>query len=257
MVLGPLKLANKYQADVLRNRITAHTGDDCPTTLCDWDNVAYSSSAKSDPSDVASQSESCLDNSDHLTKDFLPDPISYMVLARECNLPATFATLSYSLCRKSTTQKEKLSLMPKRDLETLFLGKERMMHFISGAAANQLEITSWCEEVYGDHSGGIYCMGRECHPPLFKTWSILLQNVMCDGDPLATFREAALKCRKDADAEAEPSFDPWDYGSTRDEICFCCKYRLADKLEDLRQDLFDKLPFFFPLQEVDPKAAQD
>jgi hypothetical protein len=84
---------------------------------------------------------------------------------------------------------------------------------------------------------------------------------MCDGDPLATFREATLKCRKDADAEAEAEAeaeDPFeDYGSTRDEICLWCKYRLADKLEDLRQDLFDKLPFFFPLQEVDPKAAQD
>ena len=244
LVLSPLKLAIKYQADVLRNRIVAHTCEDCPTTLEDWDEVAYSESspAKSDPSDETSEPL------DYSTKDFLPDPISFMALARECNLPAVFATLLYSLCRYSTARKEKLSRMTKEDLETLFLGKDRMIRWISGPAADILEIQSWISE---DYYNSINCNDRACHPPLFKTWSNLLEDVMSNGDPLATFREAVLKYRKN-------DFVNDSYRSEiRDEICCWCEDRLANKLDDLRHDLFDQLPSFFPLLEINPEATQD
>lgn len=248
LVLGPLKLAKKYQADALRDRIIAHAYKDCPITLEDWDEVAYSSPANgSDISDETSQP--CLYPSDYSTKDFLPDPISFMALARECDLPAIFSTLLYSLCRDSATRNEKLSRMTKADLETLFLGKERMIHYISEQGAVTLEIDWWVQP-WGFDSDVAECIDRGCRLPIFKTWSTLLQAVMCDGDPLATFREAALTYRKD-----EP--DDNDSVGIRDELCFWCKARLANKLDDLRQDLFGQLPSFFPLQEINPQATQD
>ena len=250
LVLGPLKLAKKYQADVLRHRITAHLSDDCPTTLHDWDKVAYpAESDDSDPSNETS-SQSSADIPDYLTKDFFPDPASYLTLAHECDLPVIFASLLYSLCRDSTTRKEKLSHMTKRDMETLFLGKDRMIYWISGPAANLLEIESWIPEYrYEGFGNEANCQDERCRPPLFKAWSKLLQDVMCYGDPLATFRATVLKYRKYVDAATDRDY-AYGHGYMRDEICVWCKGRMADKLDDLRQDLFDELPSFFPLRDV-------
>jgi hypothetical protein len=251
LVLGPLKLAMKYQADVLRDRITAHLSDDCPTTLQDWDEVAYPAEFDDDPSNEISQSE-WVDTPDYLAKDFFPDPASYLILARECDLPVIFATLLYSLCGDSTTRKEKLSRMTRGDIETLFLGKDRMIRWISGPAADELKIKSWTPE-YDYHQWndqGFNCQDKRCHPPLFKAWSKILQDVMCYGDPLATFRATVLKYRKYAD-------DHVDDGETRDEICVWCKDRMANKLDDLRQDLFDELPSFFPLRDINSQVTQE
>jgi hypothetical protein len=249
-VLGPLKLATKYQADVMRNRIIAHLAGDCPTTLEDWDKVAYPD--KTDVSDEAS-SESCFDHSDYLTKDFFPDPISFITLARKSDLPRTYATLLYSLCgRSAATRQERLSRMAKEDLETLLLGKDRMINFISGEAAVELEIETWIpQDDYRYHDSGLDCTNRKCHPPVFKAWSTLLQDVMCFGDPLATFRTTALQYRKYFDDNIDDPPDPdldWD-SRPRDEICLWCKRRMADKLDNLREVLFNELPSCFTLNK--------
>jgi hypothetical protein len=75
--------------------------------------------------------------------------------------------------------------------------------------------------------------------------------MMCDGDPLAIFQETVLIYQNAEDVD-EDVYD--DKPNTRDEICFWCKDRLAYKLDELREDLFKQLPFFFPL---DPQATQD
>jgi len=70
---------------------------------------------------------------------------------------------------------------------------------------------------------------------------------MTYGDPLATFRLAALQYRSGN-----------SYGSTKTgkEICHSCKDRIATKLDDFRQVLFNKLPTFFSLKEIDPLETQ-
>ena len=258
LVLGPLKLAKKYQADALRDRITAHLSDDCPDTLEDWDKVAYPADFDAqDPSNETS-SQSQVDPPAYLAKDFLPDPASYLPLAHECDLPIMFATLLYSLCRDSTTRKEKLSRMTRGDIEMLFLGKDNMMSWIIGPAAGQLEIESWIpEDIYERFSDDeINCRDPRCHPPLFKAWSSLLQDVISYGDPLTTFRATALKYRKYMDDHPDDDYG-YAYMGTRDEICFWCKDRMAKKLDHLRQDLFDELPSFFPLRNGNSQVTQD
>ena len=259
LVLGPLKLAKKYLADVLRNRITAHLAEDCPTILEDWDSVAYSVSASTpsllDDGDDTQITQSPSDSgpADYLTKDFIPDPISFLELARVCELPSIFATLSYLLCRDSPTQKKMLSRMTRVDLETLLLGKDRMMHFVSKEGVAELEIDSWIPEYYGDSYNHLNCTDPGCHTALFKVWAKVLEDVMCYGDPLAIFRMAILKYRKEE--ENSPSHDEYRYGERRDDICFSCKYRLENNLEAFREHLFDNLPTFFPLQENKPQMA--
>lgn len=234
----------------MRNRIIAHLSADCPTTLEDWDKVAYLT--ESNLSDGTS-SQSNTEKSDYLTKDFFPDPVPFITLARGCDLPAMFATLLYLLCQNSTAQKQKVSRMTKGDLETLLLGKDRMMKFISVPAAAQLEIESWIADPY-DYN---YCRDESCHPPIFKMWSTLLQDVMWYGDPLATFRMMALEFRKEVSDSVDNGTHGYNYGGRREEICIWCKDRMADKLDALRRDLFDQLPSFFALEESDLQEMQD
>lgn len=40
-VAGPLKLATKYHVDGMQNNIIAHLEMDWPTSLADWDSIAY------------------------------------------------------------------------------------------------------------------------------------------------------------------------------------------------------------------------
>jgi len=150
LVPGPLKLAKKYQSGVLENRLITHFKESYPTTLKAWDEVAYPSPAK--PGSKPPDKSSHVDPSSYLTKDFLSDPVSLVTLARECDLPVIFAALLYSLCRYSPTRKRQLSHMTREDLETLFLGKVRMIRFISGPAADQLGIESWNNQ----------CMDKRC-----------------------------------------------------------------------------------------------
>jgi hypothetical protein len=238
----------KYQADILQDRITVYLAESSPTTLDDWDEVAYSTES-GQSSNLKDPSESSLsghddDPSNYLTKDFIPDPISFLTLARECGLLVTFSTLLYSLCRDSATRKEKLSRMTRADQETLFLGKDRMMRFVAKSGAAQLEIESWVPEDPPRYPyGHTICMEVECHTLVVRAWSKILEDVMFYGDPLAIFRMIALKIRKYADGHfnREHQF----YG----DICRWCKDRLASKLDDLRQSLFDELPSFFPLKD--------
>jgi hypothetical protein len=254
LVLGPLKLALKYQADVLRDRIVNHLSNDCPTTLEGWDKVAYPTELDdSDPMDEPSN-QSWFNTPDYLAKDFFSaDPSSYLMLARSCDLPVVFATLLYSLCTDSMTRKGKLSRMTRGDMETLFLGKDRMMSWISGPAVDELKIESWIQVEEGN-----FCSGRSCQIPLFKVWSRLLQDVMRYGDPLGTFRATALRYQIQDQAGDDDHDYEYDYRG-RDEVCCWCKDRIAEKLFDLRQNLFDQLPSFFPLRviQVDPQETTE
>ena len=249
---GPLKLATKYQADILCNRIIAHLETDWPTTLEAWDSIAYDDP---DASDGAS-SQSPETDSDTLPKQFCPDPVPFISLARENNLPAVLAIVFYSLCRNSTSRTEELSCMTRGDVESLMLGRERMMSFIGGPGADQLDINSWVPlEDYYDHSSypSVNCTDKSCRYPVVVTWLGIVQDVMRSGDPLATIRASARKLDKEAEKalkEEEHRFYNRD-DDHRNEMCLWCKSRLSDGLFDLRQTLFDQLPFFFPLSHDD------
>jgi hypothetical protein len=196
-------------------------------------------------------SESYFNPSDYLSKDFMPDPIPFIKLARECALPKSYATLLYSLCGFTATRRDRISRLEKGDLETLLLGKERMMNFINELADGQLEIESWAQQDgYGDTWHPQNCTDGKCRPPIYKVWSTLLQDVIRYGDPLATFRMTAIQYRKYADDHCD---DPYDYDyeeSLREEVCLWCKQKMAVKLESIREDLFNELSSFFPFNDT-------
>jgi hypothetical protein len=241
LLIGPLKLARKYQADALQNRIVSYLESNFPTTLDAWDQLAYRAIK---PERGSSQLETASHGqlpAENLALDFIPDPVSFISFARECDLPKVLAPIFYSLCRDSIARKRILPLMKREDLEALLVGKERMMNFICGPVGMPVGIEGWVTDPEVNRPWGIYCADRKCYSPVFRAWSSMLQDILRNGDPLRTFWVTALEYREDISLGFEGEYGH-DY---RDEMCGCCKGLIADKLDSLRQDLFSQLPNFF------------
>jgi hypothetical protein len=228
-VLGPLKLAAKYQADSIREHIVSHLEEDWPTTLDDWDKLMYASEETS-----SSNSMPPTDNKGCCNKDLLPDPIPFISLAREYDCRDLLGTIFYSLCPDSGLCREKLVRMTQADLTTLILGKKKVMRYVSLAAMDELK-TALEEEDFGDS-----CQARMCHVFVFKTWSAILEDVMFHGDPLTTFRTKVINLRHNLENQEVGNgwMEPTD-------MCYRCQGLLADQLTELRYLLFDELPSFF------------
>ena len=190
---GPLKLAIKYQADTLRKRIISHLEYCWPTNLCDWDSVAPQPAVWKDTADTESADD---------YSDFCPDPVPFIALARECNLRDILATIFYSLCCESKLRMKKLSRLRREDLETLMLGRERMMNYICGPAARQLEIPSWeIEESERYHGDVLVCCRGESYArnlhEYMKAHCDDMQNDDWDDDRYRSRPEMCIWCQRE------------------------------------------------------------
>ena len=192
-------------------------------------------------------------SADDATADLFPDPVPFIALARECDLRVILATILYSLCCDSSSRKKKLSHLKREDSEAFMLGRERMMSFICGPAALELGIHSWEIEntvyYHRDDDRVVCCRGRTCHIPAMKAWLDIVQDAVCQGDPLKTLRSYSQKFRQymeDHIDDVRDDYEDYEYGEyNRADMCVWCHERLADGLDDLRSTLFDILPSFF------------
>ena len=137
------------------------------------------------------------DDDDDAITDFCPDPAPFIALARECGLGVILATILYSLCCDSSSRKKKkLSHLKREDLEAFMLGRERMMSYICGPAALELGIHSWGIENSELYDRGLNCAGRTCHIPAMTAWLDVVQDAVCQGDPLKTLRSYSQRFRQ-------------------------------------------------------------
>jgi hypothetical protein len=228
LVLGPLKLATKYQADRMRKHIISYLEKDWPTTLDDWDKLIYASEETSSDSVPHTDERGCCDTG------LLPDPIPFISLARSCDCRRLLGTILYSLCPDAGLRRDKLSRMAPRDLMTLTLGAKSMMKFISRATNNELAIAVREEQF------GYDCRARMCHVFVFKWWSAILVDIIFHGDPLTTIRTRVMNLRHNLKNRRDQ--EEWEIPT---DMCHTCQERLADHLSKLRYKLFDELPSFF------------
>jgi hypothetical protein len=84
---------------------------------------------------------------------------------------------AYSLCGDSKTRKDKLSGMTRGDLESLMLGRERMMSFICQQVTPRWEIDS-CDDDFEDSSRLIYCTDKDCLIQFCRAWLNILQDIL-------------------------------------------------------------------------------
>ena len=183
-------------------------------------------------------------NNNFATANFCPDPVPFIALARECGLRVIFVTGLYSLCcGDSSSRKKKLSRLKREDLEAFTLGRERMMSFICGPAGLELGILSWeIDPAFDDRAR--FCTGSRCRIPAMRAWLEVVQDTVCQGDPLKTLRSYSQRFRQYlVDHYEDEEWNCGEYDWT--EMCRWCLNRMADGLDDLRSSLFDRLPSLF------------
>jgi hypothetical protein len=125
----------------------------------------------------------------------------------------------------------RLSTLSRDDLETVTTGAHKINMFLMGASgSSHLNLDSWqCREPV---PVGNFC--DECTTAVFQHWEIVLRGIACgDGDPLTILRENV----KDL-ANNLCDYDESTFGSN-------CRDVMESRINDLRIDLFNKLPFFF------------
>ena len=238
---GPLKLAKKYQADSLRERIVSYLETIWPTNLKDWDEVVHVT-AKPNLSEKTSFEPPT--DEDSPTVDLCPDSAPFIKLARESDVPKILATVFYTLCCDSKTRRRDLSCMTREDLERFMLGKERMTKFICRQAALDHNLKPW-------ESARVHLCDIDEQPTskayqlhVFKAWLDIVRDSIRSGDPLAIIRTKSLECQRLTEDEF---YAPNDVG--QEQFCTPCGERMVIILEKIREELFSKLPFFFDLED--------
>jgi len=237
-MLGPLKIATKYEVDALRLQIISHFEAEWPDTLPAWDKLE-------------DQIESRFVEDDIITLGKLePEPASVILLARRCDVPRLLPSAFYHLSRLSAATRfeedccedgsEVLfpsffgirqrrrrsafwSLLTRQDLDTLALGKERMGRWISKQARILL-------------CSSFTTQKAECRKGAALIWAQLQSDILMHMDILTSLRKLALALL-DLDQEVVGS------------LCHTCRFKLASSSMDRREQFFSLLPHFFGLDD--------
>jgi hypothetical protein len=245
LVLGPLKAAIKYQADALKKRITNHISSCLPTTLRKWDELAY---INDDFGEDDFEEEAARENSLREDAVYNPyplsyrkvyqDPVSFIRLARDCNLPEILPPLFYSLCRQTGESDRHLQKMDNSDLLVLSAGKTCLLQYISHNALQNIGLRYKNSKIPVTNYEEKFC--AECFSPLRTIWLGILEENMGSADPLETFRSYSFMLRRRAHRRMRS-----ESASPGTVSCADCDLYLARSLGDLRQKLWKLLPSFF------------
>lgn len=198
MVAGPLRLAKKYQFELLSQRIVSHLHQDFPATLADWDSIEDDKKAT-----------------------IMDDPVlmaAAIGLARSCDIPSILTIALYVLSGGTQTR-EALSILSPADLVSLIQGKTQMSCWL----CNQGSVFAQSMRSSGD-----------CYLALLERWQLLLEDA-AETDPLSAFRRIIQNLLKEEDGSDEHYYkfcDPY-YHNCREE----CSDRLGVIRHDLFESL--------------------
>ncbi|KAF7361650.1 BTB domain-containing protein [Mycena venus] len=229
-MLGPVQLAKKYQVDWICKLVASQLQKIWPTTLLSWDIIAKDE-AEGRLRRVGAWDPDYEDESLRLRH--LPEPVSSIILARECDVPSILPLAFLHLLRFPFEPEEQevqyanpfypwkvpeRALLSQRDWERLGLARER--------------IAKWFIHWGPNAKGWKYCgtAGMRCEAVTLRTWLHIASDMDLDGNALNLEpRIRAMKCD--------------------DGICSSCGQRLANEFWWLLAEFFDKLVYFFQLDD--------
>ncbi|KAF8798311.1 hypothetical protein BYT27DRAFT_7177806 [Phlegmacium glaucopus] len=216
-----LLLANKYAMDRIRERIVDHIEQDWPLTLQLWDKLEFQI-------DWARQlSRSDADIYQLYLDDHLPEPVSAIRLARECDIPSILPAAFYHLSRLSIShagnglrdaddgrRTAEWDLLSAQDLLCLIRGQRRLA-WVAQEMPTQLP-------------------GRQCDCAAL--------------DCLKVFKEVQDACEGSSDVlqVIRSYMERGSYGPGS-KICLTCCYLIRYNLAQFRQEIWTSLPSFFCL----------
>jgi hypothetical protein len=237
-----LKLAIKYQADPLIQRLTPIVAQQWPNKLDDWDKLEddIGATMKNTPPGTT-------------INDISPDPAPAIRLGHDCNLPQLLPIAYYHLSRLYTdADSDKVdpdwqpsvlvgsfwttrprrdclsrrSLLSNYDREIVALGRERMTRWMAKQA--------W--QVFHQWT----CQSGECHNlGVYTFWCELQMDIMTRMDILSTLRDTMNRVH--------------DVHSNDGYVCSPCRGLIEYRLGDVREKFFTILPLFFGMGHWDPE----
>ncbi|KAJ6500152.1 hypothetical protein C8R47DRAFT_970789 [Mycena vitilis] len=181
-MLGPAKLAKKYQVDWICQLVASQLKKNWPTTLVGWGNIADEEAKLCLRMDYRAWEPDYEEDSPPLRK--IPEPVSSVILARECDAPAILPVAFMHLLRFPFEPEEnpylppfcpwrvpKRALLSQSDWERLAVGRER--------------IARWFLEVSHANSRWIVCgSDMRCEAITFQMWYKLATDISRDGNGL-------------------------------------------------------------------------
>ncbi|KAJ7902098.1 hypothetical protein B0H14DRAFT_2428823 [Mycena olivaceomarginata] len=211
-LLGPARLANKYQVDWISKMIVSQLEKSWPSTLQGWLIFAYNESESDIRSYDAMGDPSWGDKTLELRE--FPEPVSSILLARECNATSILPCAFLELLRRHPEVVDaslERSLLSLHDSHRLLLARER--------------IGRW----YADHGWKLtLCQSDKlCQVTLLHASIELAKQISRDGHALQ------LSIRGD------------NYRS--DRMCPGCKTEFVKEVQALENDFFEQLSSFFDL----------
>ncbi|KAJ7141502.1 hypothetical protein C8R44DRAFT_604575 [Mycena epipterygia] len=220
-MLGPTELAKKYQVDWICKMVASHLEKQWPKTLEGWDRIARDEGESWTRDQVGGEFWQPSWDDDTLKLRQLPEPVSSIRLASECEATSILPVAFLHMLRLPLDPPGSLSVWaaPERGLLTqhdryrLSLGRER--------------IGKW----FADQNRGTWVnCGSElrCEAVTYRSWNMIATEVGRDGDVL----------------KIEPRV-PGYFG----DICPVCKKKLEREVDSLRYDFFCELSTFFQLDE--------
>ncbi|KZT25476.1 hypothetical protein NEOLEDRAFT_1065077 [Neolentinus lepideus HHB14362 ss-1] len=242
MVEPVLTMCNKYDIKDFRKQIISRMEGDWPTTLNAWDDLELEISQRWQTSQIRLRMAYCVD-------DILPEPVSAINLAHECNVPTILPAAFYHLSR--------LPLVFVRGTYITINYEEAgdaIFHDI--AADGYLErggrTASWQDLSSADHFR--LMMGKESiRGEVRRLLDELLDassSSICPSCPKDLISSFVDKTQRSMDRKTT-RFDPLSMlcetvdKNMSPSACPQCRWRASDMMERLRETLWAKLPFCF------------
>ncbi|KAF5351771.1 hypothetical protein D9756_007750 [Leucocoprinus leucothites] len=236
IVLATLHLATKYQAQKIREDVLRGMTPSWPKTLTQWE---IREAAATNPNGL------------YKPRLFYPHPIMIINLARETNIPELLPSAFYDLCRCAPSdiasgytcpRTSTLHLLSPTDLMNILKGKEHASRYLSTFVVNELEgrqPSAAC--IYTEEKDPV--RRRACQAAFEAiTFEILrdVNGVVChrSSDPLFAIVDAELmQTREDASSTTGVSL----------RACEQCRAEFAAVVDAVREEFWNKLPFWFGL----------
>jgi hypothetical protein len=221
----PAVLARKYQVDWIREMVAYHLEHQWPLTLAGWDRIANAEVTDA----LVEEDPESWEPDDSLKLHRLPEPVTAIRLARECDVPVVLPLAFLHLLRQpleidrddrgdlhaTVWQEPERALVGAADLNRLALARERMGKWFSSRPK------AW-QDCESD-------MRAQCETTRLRTWLIIATNVTRDGNVLDASQWVLQN------------------GMMRFGICPLCSMRARDEIRLMREQFFGQLGTFFQL----------
>ncbi|KAF7376382.1 BTB domain-containing protein [Mycena sanguinolenta] len=220
-MLRPVELARKYQVDWICKLVASQLQSSWPDSLFQWNIVAREEGdIRAWDAYRTEAPEGDMDEPRGLR--CLPEPVSSIILARQCDVPAILPVAFLHLLRFPSEiydynevfpwQIPERSLLSQQDWARLVLARER--------------ITRWFTQEGPQPWKDCGTSGMQCQVITLTTWLNIAQEVAVDGNILKLYGR-----------------------QVKGDICDKCKQKLEDRFYHLSVQFFRNLKHFFQLDE--------